>query len=615
MSNIRRLLLQQKGAPGYRSAFDQGSGSIDAEAGRITPVSHWDSKWAWWCLRHAALGGLQPTYLIAKAAHYNLAAGERLACWALAADTDTWTDFATVTIGDSDISIQDDAAFPAGRIYIAALPMYPYSRVARLVREWLASPLASDTESGTDGVIGTMTARDAGDGSGRTVPALPIYGFKISSGAGTKNIAVLTAYNHPSETPGSYQLEGALAWLLGGSDLASFLLDYFDFYVYPCLNPQGVWAGYFRSCPEDPTLDHNRQWAAGGLECVDAIKTAMLADTGGTVEVGLDYHSWMDNTDIFADVQTGDAAGAIYAAFLAKMQALDADFNLQEQDLQTTLRYLWKDTYSAKLAAILEQGGEIARGVAEWKTYGAQSLQAIARMLADGRWTNGPAVGSRDFNGSTDRLDWANIANLSGAALTISAWVWPSSTPAQTNEYVVCMHDAGDASYGIVFNLLASGQQVDFLRHGATDYLWFSSGNVLTRDAWHHIIITSNGGLLEGSVVFYIDGATIAQSFTNGSGAETAHTGKWSLGGRIYSDNRNLEGRIAQVGIWNRVLTAGEIALLAAGYAPALAAPSGMLFGPPLNTESLVDPISELTATADGTSQLTGVGNGPGIIY
>jgi len=28
-----------------------------------------------------------------------------------------------------------------------------------------------------------------------------------------------------------------------------------------------------------------------------------------------------------------------------------------------------------------------------------------------------------------------------------------------------------------------------------------------------------------------------------------------------------------------------------------------------------VDPISELTATADGTSQLTGVGNGPGIIY
>jgi hypothetical protein len=75
-------------------------------------------------------------------------------------------------------------------------------------------------------VIGYATARDAGDGSGRTAPALPFYGFKVTSAAAnTKNKAILTAYNHPSETPGAYCLEGAIAWLLGGSpEAANFLL-------------------------------------------------------------------------------------------------------------------------------------------------------------------------------------------------------------------------------------------------------------------------------------------------------------------------------------------------------------------------------------------------------
>jgi hypothetical protein len=148
------LVILTKVKRWYQTLFDQGSAAtITKEDGntRITPVQHWDSKWAWWAVRWNALSGQTPTYLIAKANHFNLAAGERLAVWAQAADTDTWNDFTTVTIGATDLEITHGSAFPSGMIYIAALPMYPFSRVQRKVSEWLANALVSDTASSTAG--------------------------------------------------------------------------------------------------------------------------------------------------------------------------------------------------------------------------------------------------------------------------------------------------------------------------------------------------------------------------------------------------------------------------------------------------------------------------------
>jgi hypothetical protein len=356
---------------------------------RITPVKHWNNSWAWWATRSFGYGGDTPTFYIAKADHYNMAAGERLCCWATAADTDTWNDFDNVTIGATDLTFSMDTPFPAGLIYVAALPMYPFSRVQRKINEWSRSAWVGQTASTTNFVISNATARATMDG--RTAPALPFYGFKITGDrVGDKNKCILSAYNHPSETPGPFQLEGAVDYLLGASAEAEVLRDYFEFYVYPCLNPQGVWSGYFRSCPQDATLDHNRQWATTGtLECIDAFKTAWTADTGGTIDVGIDYHSWMDNTDIFADVNTGDTGGN-YEYFRAEMATLDADFNLNEETISTWLMYLWKNTYSASLSMALEQGGELARNPTTYKTSGGHSMRALYEMLIDGRFTYVP---------------------------------------------------------------------------------------------------------------------------------------------------------------------------------------------------------------------------------
>jgi hypothetical protein len=358
---------------------------------RITPVKHWSSAWAWWAARSFEWGGVTPDFRIAKADHYSMSAGERLCCWATAADTDVWYDFDNVTIGVSDLEFSMNAPFPAGLIYIAALPMYPFSRIQRKINQWGTSQWVGQTASTTNFIISNATPRTVGDGSGRTAPALPFYGLKIVGDlVGNKNKAILSAYNHPSETPGAFQLEGAVDYLLADNVYAETLRDWFEFYVYPCLNPQGLWSGWFRSSPQNATLDNNRQWATTGtLENIDIMKTAFATDLGGSIDVGIDYHSWMSSTDIFTTHEAGDTTGN-YAYFNTEMVALDAADNLQESALDTSLKYLYKNTYSGSLCIGRECGGTLNRSVANHKLTGANSMRALYEMLLDGRFTYGP---------------------------------------------------------------------------------------------------------------------------------------------------------------------------------------------------------------------------------
>lgn len=359
---------------------------------RITPaiVYTYNNTWGWWACRSDNFGGDTPTFSIATAQHYNLAAGERLAVWGTAADSDNWNDFTTVSIGTPDITFSHGSAFPNGMIYISALPMYPFSRVQRKVNEWTRSQWVSETASTTNFVLGTATPRSVGDGSGRTAPALPFYGFKITGNrVGNKNKAILSAYSHATETPGPYQLEGAISYLLGESAQAETLRNWFEFFVYPCTNPQGVWSGWFRSTPQIGSASHDYYWdGSNGEESIAAFRNAYSSDTGGSINVGIDYHSFMANTDIHAAVNNGDTTGN-YEYFRVEMAALDSDFNLTQQDMNLT-EYWYFQTLGASLAITPEQGGELARGVPQYKTFGENTMKALYEMLIDGRFTYVP---------------------------------------------------------------------------------------------------------------------------------------------------------------------------------------------------------------------------------
>jgi hypothetical protein len=599
-------------------SFDQGSYSafaeVSADVYRITPYISDYGSWAWWALRSGGFAGKTPHFLIAKADHFSLGAGMWLARWASAADTDTWYAFDNVSIGAVDIEFYNNSAFPAGTIYISALPMYPFSRVQRKVVEWMADAYVGDTISATDGVIGLSTARTE-PGLGRSIPALPFYGFKISSGAGDKNNIILTTNSHATETPGAFAFEAAIDWLLAGSLAAEAMLDYCNFYVYPATNPQGVHTGWFRSSPEVPATSHDWLWDAGSVgtdESVDAHKTAMSADTGGAIEAGFDYHAYYTNTDIHGAVNTGDTTGD-YAAYLAEMAALDAAFNLDEMDLSKASAVFFKSL--GGMGMTLEQGLGTARDITQWKAFGQNTRKALSAMTAKGYFTQGPGTGSRDYNGTTNRIDWASVSNLSGHALTISLWAYADTYVA--NGYLLCIHDSGNTSFGMIVNTSSSAPNygyVSFLVNGTTDMQRASIIGALPTGSWVNLIITWDGVFTASTgVKIYKNGVEMTYSVETNGATETAHTGSWSTGGRIYDDARNFDGKLAQVSVWDRVLSSTEIANLAAGHSPDTIA-SGLVFYHKGNTSSLTaSPGGD--GTADGTTQLTGAGTGPGIYY
>jgi hypothetical protein len=208
---------------------------------------------------------------------------------------------------------------------------------------------------------------------------------------------------------------------------------------------------------------------------------------------------------------------------------------------------------------------------------------------------------ARDFNGTTDRIDWANIDNLKGDALTISYWVYLDAVA--HNSYVICQHDASNTVLGIVAGV-PSTTALTFIRHRTDggDFVWQAGSLSNLTGAWHHVLITSNGALLEGSVVIYLDGTSKTLTLT-GSGTESEHTGSWALGGRIYDDNRNFDGKIGEVAVWGRVLSSTEIAQLAAGYYPGYVSTDLLFYWSGDNNSLEATPGG--TGTADGTSDYT----------
>lgn len=615
--------LGNKG-PYIDAAFDQASlGSysiVDSSTPeiRLTPIKHWNNNWAHWAIRSKHFAGKAPHFRIDKQSHYGYDVNERLCCWATSIDTDSWSDFDNVSTDGNDFVFYNNTPFPSGTIYIAPLPMYPLGRVTRHIAEWSLDPRVVQTESSTNFIVGNTTSRSAGDGSGRIIPALPIYGFKITrSSSKTKSNVVITAGSHPSETHGLYQMEGTIEFLLGGSAEAEDLLDYFDFFVYPCINPQGVWTGWFRSNPEAPTQDHNRIWDTDGTyEDVDILKAAILADTGSSAVACIDYHGWMSAQGAFFTATS--IAPQVYVDLLAFIKRYRPAYTAQDSDLPTSIKAWQEATLSPTIAIGPEIGGAKTYSASTYKTVGSEVIRGVGMLNRYGRFPNSPIPGSRSHNGSTDRLDFPSVATLTSSPITISTWANSSGNVAGASDYLFHIHAPGNTNYGVVFYLYPTNL-VGFIRNssgGAGQYLWKVMGDITWGGGWHNFVVTHDGNFAtHSSIHIYCDGVelTTVSGTQDGSGTEIVPSGSISLGGRIYDDLRNLPGMQAETGLWNRVITPTELANLALGYAPDLAAPSDLLFYFKGNTSSLVaSPGGE--GTADGTTFVSGAGNGPPIL-
>ncbi len=210
---------------------------------------------------------------------------------------------------------------------------------------------------------------------------------------------------------------------------------------------------------------------------------------------------------------------------------------------------------------------------------------------------------ARDFNGTTDRIDYTAPLVANGAQ-TFSCWA-NVGTVGHSNYLLTLHNDATPDTMALLFYVEWTDPNWQLgisITQDAGDWAFRQSNNdpgII--NAQHHLLYTWSGANTQAGIKIYLDGSEVGYSEGgDGGGNLTAFNGPWSLGGRNFDNIRNLDGIMAATGFWNRVLGAGEISSLAAGYSPRFF-PNGLQFAPDL-VRSYFDPISGAAGTLDGTT-------------
>jgi Tfp pilus assembly protein PilE len=218
-------------------------------------------------------------------------------------------------------------------------------------------------------------------------------------------------------------------------------------------------------------------------------------------------------------------------------------------------------------SAYLQTNANVGSGLVGWwkldETSGTTAADSsgsgnngtLYNMTSPGCWVAGQIGNALNFDGSNDYVNCGNGSSLLITGdLTIAAWV-QLTTGNSGNYYGIAgkLHDATDSGFALV--------------RSSTNYFYFwvgngtmesvSSNTTYTDTDWHHVV----GVRRNGTNYLYVDGVQQTATTTR----SLSDSGSWAFIGRQYDDYnlRYFNGIIDDVRVYNRALTAAEIARLA----------------------------------------------------
>jgi len=192
-----------------------------------------------------------------------------------------------------------------------------------------------------------------------------------------------------------------------------------------------------------------------------------------------------------------------------------------------------------------------------WKGDLASTVMIDEARRSQGTWqgTNPTTqFGAANFDAVGNYVSITEKTGLSGnVPITVSAWVRPTSTSAGG----VCRLGGVSAGFRMVSGVWS------FIGDNASVY-GPTSGHSITANAWQHVLYTYPGTKYEDCLCYFNGAGPFTVTRTNG----TTNSGmNWVAGGASHIGMNNFTayfpGQIADVRVYNRVLTLSEIRLLA----------------------------------------------------
>lgn len=211
---------------------------------------------------------------------------------------------------------------------------------------------------------------------------------------------------------------------------------------------------------------------------------------------------------------------------------------------------------------------------------------------------------ARSFNGNTDFIDVGNSATLNPSTITVAGWgmvTGDNNAFGFDDRNTIIARD--DNTLGRSFTLQFQGPSANQAIFQVNGGAGATKAFTYTKNVWYHIAGTCGAG---GTNV-WVNGV-VGTSDTPTSAAST--TGDTIIGERNYTSFQDrFFGALADVAMWNVVLSSSDIATLAAGLRPTYVQNANLVGWWPL--DGYASPETDLSGngnngTLTGTSRVLG---------
>ena len=167
--------------------------------------------------------------------------------------------------------------------------------------------------------------------------------------------------------------------------------------------------------------------------------------------------------------------------------------------------------------------------------------------------------GSFTFDGTNDFIDLST--NLeTGNNFSVFAWIYPTNINIRNHIIGNSFTFTGSNGWSMATATNYNGTSNNFyLAIGADVALQSAYNESIIRNTWNYI----GGTVLNGgeNIILYVAGIAVTSNFVEilATNTITYNTQDMAIGRRVSTNQEYFIGRIAQVNIYNRVLTAQEI--------------------------------------------------------
>jgi hypothetical protein len=179
-------------------------------------------------------------------------------------------------------------------------------------------------------------------------------------------------------------------------------------------------------------------------------------------------------------------------------------------------------------------------------------------LTAGATWATGQSNSATSLDGVDDYVQMGARSSLTmTATATFSAWIYPTG-PGSLATYggiILCKEGEYEIARG------TDGSIMWAFANTNPGWAWINTGYVAPLNQWTHVSVTYDNGVIKT----YINGTLTHTYSGSGSIGDTLTSqNDFRVGGR-QATSQNFQGRIDEVRVYNRALSATEVATLPSG--------------------------------------------------